>query len=199
MATSGNKQKYESKNPIQRALLDRFLDQVVALVERTRPRTILDVGCGEGFVLARLADAGVRADLYGLDLSETAVAEARERLGNRARIEVGDARTPPFDEPFDLVLMTEVLEHIPEPEAMLPVLDRLSRGHLILSVPWEPFFMGLNFLRGKNLSRFGNDPEHVNHWGRAGFQRFVGRRFEVVDAPLAFPWTLVLARKRPDA
>ncbi|RMG96665.1 MAG: class I SAM-dependent methyltransferase [Deltaproteobacteria bacterium] len=197
MAQSGNKQKYESKNPIQRALIDHFLGQVVRLVEKVRPTRILDVGCGEGFVLDRLARAGVEAELYGLDMSASAVTEARARLGDRARIEVGDARTPPFDEPFDLVLMTEVLEHIPNPEDMLPVLDRLAREHLILSVPWEPFFMGLNFLRGKNLSRFGNDPEHVNHWGRRGFRRFVGRRFDVVDAPLAFPWTLVLARKRP--
>ena len=197
MGTSGNKQKYESKNPIQRALLDRFLTEVVALVEKVQPATILDVGCGEGYVLGRLADAGVPARLFGLDLSEPAVAEARERLGDRARIEVGDARTPPFDETFDLVLMTEVLEHIPGPEAMLPVLDRLTREHLILSVPWEPFFMGLNFLRGKNLLRWGNDPEHVNHWGRRGFQRFVSTHFDVLEAPMVFPWTLVLARKRP--
>ena len=195
MAQSGNKQKYASKNPIQRALLDRFLGQVVELVRESGARTILDVGCGEGYVLDRIASAGVDAELFGLDMSESAVTDARALLGDRARIEQGDARTPPFEDTFDLVLMTEVLEHIPEPANMLPVLERLSRRHLILSVPWEPFFMGLNLLRGKNVSRWGNDPEHVNHWGRRGFLRFVGEHFQVRKSPMVFPWTLVLAER----
>ncbi len=198
MATSGNKQKYASKNPVQRALLDRFLRQVVGLVRTSGARTILDVGCGEGFVLERIARAGVEAKLFGLDMSSAAVADARARLGDLARIEQGDARTPPFDDRFDLVLMTEVLEHIPGPTDMLPVLERLTRRHLILSVPWEPFFMGLNLLRGKNVRRWGNDPEHVNHWGRRGFLRFVSQRFQVRAAPMVFPWTLVLAERRTD-
>ena len=195
-AAHGNKQKYASRNPIQRALLGRFLDQVVELVRASGARSVLDVGCGEGYVLHRLAEANLGLTLRGLDMSEEAVAEATSLLGERARVVVGDAREPPFDDTFDLVLMTEVLEHIPDPEQMLPVLEALTHRHLVLSVPWEPFFMGLNFLRGKHLSDWGNDPEHVNHWGRAGFQRFVEERFEVLRAPVAFPWTLVLARLR---
>ncbi|WP_434428356.1 hypothetical protein [Nannocystis pusilla] len=97
---------------------------------------------------------------------------------------------------FDMVMMLEVLEHIPGPAQMLPILRRLARRHVLLSVPREPFFCALNFMRGKNLTRLGNDPEHVNHWGRAGFQRFIARDFEVLAAPGVFPWTMVLARPR---
>jgi 2-polyprenyl-3-methyl-5-hydroxy-6-metoxy-1,4-benzoquinol methylase len=196
VSAHGNKQKYASQNPIQRFLLGRFLDNVVDLVRSTGARTVLDVGCGEGYVLNRLAEADLDLELMGLDMSGDAVADARELLGERATVMVGDARDPPFDRTFDLVLMTEVLEHIPQPENMLPVLEALSHGHLVLSVPWEPFFMGLNFMRGKHLRAWGNDPEHVNHWGRRGFQRFVGSRFEILAAPNVFPWTLVLARLR---
>ncbi len=192
----GNKQKYASPNPIQRALLGRFLGQVVQLVRDSGAGTVLDVGCGEGFVLERLAESGLPVDLYGLDNSASAVAEAQGRLGDRARILEGDARDPPFDQTFDLVVMTEVLEHIPDPAQMLPVLAAFTREHVVLSVPWEPFFMGLNFLRGKHLSAWGNDPEHINHWSRAGFRRFVGERFEVLAAPMVFPWTVVLAQLR---
>jgi SAM-dependent methyltransferase len=190
----GNKQKYASRNPVQRILLDRFLDQVVTLVRKSSAKTVLDVGCGEGFVLERLAQADLGLTLRGLDMSGAAVADASERLGDRAEIMQGDAREPPFDQTFDLVLMTEVLEHIPEPQQMLPVLAALTHKSLVLSVPWEPFFMGLNLLRGKHLSAWGNDPEHVNHWGRSSFKRFVGGQFQVQQAPVVFPWTLVLAQ-----
>ena len=52
------------------------------------------------------------------------------------------------------------------------------------------------FMRGKNLGRWGNDPEHVNHWGRRSFARFIGARFEIVAMPQVFPWTMALARKK---
>jgi hypothetical protein len=79
---------------------------------------------------------------------------------------------------------------------MLPILERLTRRHLLLSVPWEPMFRGLNLMRGKHVRAWGNDPEHVNHWGRRGFFRFVEQRFSILGAPLVAPWTMVLAEKR---
>lgn len=56
MATYGNKQKHESKNPAQRALLGHFKAQVVRIVREIQPRTLLEVGCGEGYMLEALAD-----------------------------------------------------------------------------------------------------------------------------------------------
>ena len=42
-------------------------------------------------------------------------------------------------------------------------------GCVVVSVPREPVFCALNLARGKNVTRLGNDPEHINHWGRRGF------------------------------
>ncbi|MEZ4453676.1 MAG: class I SAM-dependent methyltransferase [Nannocystaceae bacterium] len=190
----GNRQKHESKNPIQRALIRRFSAAMVAMVARVKPRTIIDVGCGEGYMLRALVDAGVDAELWGLDLSETAIADAKARLGDRAHLEVRDAHElAAIGQRFDLVMMLEVLEHIPEPSKILPLLGQLSRGHILVSVPWEPYFRGLNFVRGKNLAAFGNDPEHVNHWGRGSFRRFLEARYTVLEMPGVFPWVMALA------
>lgn len=195
--TSGNRQKHESKNPVQRALIARFKREAAALVRQADPKTILDVGCGEGFMIEALLDAGIRAQFSGIDLSDAAIADARARLGPRAELTVMDARTLAADgRRFDLVMMLEVLEHIPAPAQMLPILRRLAASHLLLSVPREPFFCALNFMRGKNLRRLGNDPEHVNHWTRAGFLRFIREEFEILATPGVFPWTMVLARNR---
>lgn len=195
-ASYGNRQKHESKNPIQRALLGRFKAQAVRLARSVSPQSILEVGCGEGYMLDEMSRAGVGREIYGVDISEPAVVDARARLGDRAKVEQRDARELADDgRRFDLVMMLEVLEHIPEPAQMLPILDRLAERYLLLSVPWEPFFRGLNFLRGKHVGAWGNDPEHVNHWGRDAFLRFVEHRFRIVETPLVFPWTMVLAER----
>lgn len=194
---SSNQRKHESRNPIKQALIRAFHAKAIELVRRAAPKTILELGCGEGYVLSALADAGIDAELSGVELSERAVKIARERLGDRATIEHRDARELIADgRRFDLVMMLEVLEHIRDPEQMLPILDRLSTGWLLLSVPWEPLFMASNFLSGKNLRRLGNDPDHVNHWGRRGFEKFVATRFDIIEMPIVFPWTMALARSR---
>jgi len=196
-ARHGNRQKYESRNPVQRALIAAFQRRAIDLAKSVRPRTVLEVGCGEGYALEALIRGGLDAALTGVDLSERAIREAEARLDGRAALEVADARKLGADgRTFDLVVMLEVLEHIEAPERMLPVLEGLTNRHLLLSVPWEPFFMGLNLLRGKNVRAWGNDPEHVNHWSREGFLRFVGSRFRVLRAPPAFPWTMALAERR---
>ena len=193
----GNKQKHESNNPIQRALIHHFKAQAVRLVQGIAPRTILEVGCGEGYMLDALSRGGIQASLHGVDFSEPAIEDARQRLGARAELEARDGRELADDgRTFDLVMMLEVLEHIPQPEQMLPILERLTRRHLLLSVPWEPMFRGLNLARGKHVTAWGNDPEHVNHWGRRGFFRFVEQRFTIREAPLVAPWTMVLAERR---
>jgi 2-polyprenyl-3-methyl-5-hydroxy-6-metoxy-1,4-benzoquinol methylase len=193
----GNKQKHESKNPIQRALIGRFKAQAVRLVQGAAPASILEVGCGEGYMLQALVQGGVGAALHGVDFSAPAIADAKLRLGARAELEARDACELADDgRQFDLVMMCEVLEHIPDPGQMLPILERLTRQHLLLSVPWEPMFRGLNMARGKHVSAWGNDPEHVNHWSRRGFFRFIEQRFTILEAPLVAPWTMVLASKR---
>jgi SAM-dependent methyltransferase len=197
MPRHGNKQKHESKNPVQRALVGRFKSQVVRMVRQHRPKTLLEVGCGEGYILEALAEADLGVALSGVDISGSAIEDAQARLGDRAVLERIDARELARDgQTFDMVLMLEVLEHIERPQEILPILQRLSHQHLILSVPWEPFFRGLNLLRGKHITAWGNDPEHINHWGRRGFLEFVGGQFDVLETPMVFPWTMALATLR---
>jgi SAM-dependent methyltransferase len=196
MRTHGNKQKHENPNPIQRGLIDHFHRNLADLVREIAPGDLLDVGCGEGYTLRALVERGIHCPMRGVDLSAPAIDAARLRVPE-ARFEVADALDlSRAGHTCDLVLMTEVLEHIPSPARILPLLESIARRYVIVSVPWEPFFRGLNFLRGKHVTAFGNDPEHVNHWGRHSFLTFVGERFDVRRAPFVFPWTLVLAERR---
>jgi len=195
--TSGNRQKHESANPVQRFLIRRFHDEVVRLLEAVPHAAILDLGCGEGFVLDHLLASGIDADLVGIDRSSTAIASARSRLGTAIDLVEGDVTSlEDLPRPFEVVMMLEVLEHLDQPDATLDLLSGLSTGHVIVSVPREPFFRGLNLIRFKNLKRLGSDPEHVHHWTKRSFEQLVSRRFEITDRGRAFPWTLLLLEAR---
>jgi len=95
----------------------------------------LDVGCGTGFLLERLAERGFSG--IGVDLSPESVAHAQRRLaetrgGERLSAVVGSAYEPP-EGPFDLICLTDVLEHLEEPRACMRALrDRLAPGGLVV-------------------------------------------------------------------
>jgi 2-polyprenyl-6-hydroxyphenyl methylase/3-demethylubiquinone-9 3-methyltransferase len=96
---------------------------------------VLDVGCGTGFLLERLAERGFSG--VGIDLSPESVDHARRRLAeigaaDRLRAEVGSAYEPP-EGPFDLIALTDVLEHLEDPRACLRALrERLAPGGLLV-------------------------------------------------------------------
>ena len=84
---------------------------------------VLDVGCGGGFLLEELARRGYSGT--GIDLSPESVAIANQRLdeigaADRLKAEVGSAYEPPAG-PYDLVTLTDVLEHLEDPRACLRV------------------------------------------------------------------------------
>ena len=58
---------------------------------------------------------------------------------------------------------------MPDPEATLAEMARVARRHLLVSVPREPLWRGLNMARGAYLRDLGNTPGHVNHWSKRAF------------------------------
>ncbi len=190
---SDNEAKYRSRNPVVRHLVARFLARVSRLVAEAGPRRILEAGCGEGVVMRYLMDRhpGLRVD--GLELDREALDRARARNPGSLLLQ-GDLYALGLrSRAYDLVLCLEVLEHLPEPERALAELRRVSRARVILSVPHEPFFRLGNVLRGKNLGRFGDPPDHVQHWGKRAFQAFSARHLRVDRTVGAFPWLIVVA------
>ncbi|MGB9300650.1 MAG: methyltransferase domain-containing protein [Anaerolineae bacterium] len=186
----GNLQKYESRNPLQRLLIWHFHRRVGELVGAAHARSILDVGCGEGFAIDYLLRADGQLRIQGLDYDWPALRQAKEKHPG-VLFQMGDIRRLPYaSASFDLVLCLEVLEHLAEPVPALEELRRVTGQRCLISVPNEPFFMLSNFLRGKNVRAWGNDPEHIHLWTAGQFRHMVGRYFEVEKVLYPFPWVL---------
>ena len=193
--TGNTYDKYTSKNPIERRLVDGFFTALADSLPERPPETVLEVGVGEGHVSARLRSLYPGARIVGVDLpDETLAAEwcARGLVGLCA-----DITGLPFPaKTFDLVMAIEVLEHVPDPGAALAEMARVARSDLVLSVPREPIWRVANMARGKYLGALGNTPGHIQHWSRRGFTELVEEHLDIEALRSPFPWTMVAARTR---
>jgi 2-polyprenyl-3-methyl-5-hydroxy-6-metoxy-1,4-benzoquinol methylase len=199
MKQTDNYKKHTHRNPIQRLLLWNFFRNFLNLTAAKKVDSILDVGCGEGFTLNRLREKGIGKKLEGIEYSKTAI-ELGHKMYPDTKIKQGNIyRLPYKDNAFDLVLCTEVLEHLDKPEDGLKELVRVSKKYLVISVPNEPFFMFAQLVRGKNWSRLGNDIEHINHWTMFGFPQFVkknaGAKVKILAKRFPFAWAMLLLEK----
>lgn len=108
-------------------------------------------------------------------------------------------KLPYKDNSFDLVVCTEVLEHLDAPPKVLNEILRTSRKYVLISVPNEPFFWLSNFIRGKNLFRLGDDPGHIHHWTIFSFRKFIKKNgIKIRQMLFPFPWMIVLGEKLKD-
>ena len=196
IVTGNTYDKYGSTNPVVRRLMDRFEATLDELFATAAPRSLLDVGCGEGVLTHRWAGRIAPGRVVGLDLEDPLLAaEWAQRSAPNLAYMVQKAENLPFcDDEFDAATAIEVLEHVPDPEHTVAEMARCAKRHLLVSVPREPLWRGLNMARGAYLRELGNTPGHLNHWSRPGFERLLARHGEVVESRSPFPWTMLLVR-----
>ena len=146
--------------------LERILSKVGDLSFRRRILTllnyldvkpgdlVLDAGCGEGFYVM-LLDELYGCEIVGLDNDPQILEKAKRWVGEKPNVKllIGDVTKLPFeDKSFDKIILSEVLEHVPNDRQALTEMYRVLKpgGVLGLTVPnhnypflWDP----LNWLR----------------------------------------------------
>ena len=109
-------------------LLDRFIDSMIEEYELTDSSSIIDLGCGKGFMLAELKKRLPRANLLGLDRSEYAIANAHEAV--KANVKIMDCRLalPFHSDEFDFAFSTGLIHNFQLGEAFsfLQEMKRIS-------------------------------------------------------------------------
>jgi ubiquinone/menaquinone biosynthesis C-methylase UbiE len=195
VVTGNTYDKYGSQNPVVKRLMARFHGTLEELFTQAGPTSLLDVGCGEG-VLTHEWARKVDGRVVGIDLDDPQLHEQwKDRQAPNLEYRVMKAENLPFaDDEFDLASAIEVLEHVPDPAHTVAEMARVARRHVLVSVPREPLWRGLNMARGAYLKDLGNTPGHVNHWSKRSFVKLLSQHGTVVEARSPFPWTMLLVR-----
>ncbi len=189
-------------NPYERWKMERVRAQVERMPRGARA---LDVGCGDGRVLAQLGPLGLRG--LGVDVSEEAVARAAKRGIVVARADLDGGTLPVESGAYDLVLCLDVLEHLFAPDGLLVEMRRALApgGRFIMAVPnGLNLFNRIAFAAGRHLdvmdkAHLTTAPfsEHLRFFSREVLERFLADGgFSPVTREYFFPDRLTDARFR---
>ncbi len=138
---------------------------------------VLDAGCGNGTTL-HLLKSVYHFDAYGIDISQTAV-DLAQRMGIEAKAADITENIPFPDGYFDVVICSEVLEHLLLLERALQEIQRVGKDEaiFIFSVPnVATIWNRLRFLLGKTVfdqGRFSSG-EHLHFYTKNSFERLLG-------------------------
>jgi SAM-dependent methyltransferase len=129
--------------PSATARLD-FVREIVRAMPLSQAR-IADLGCGSGVIISEILKMKPLWTGCGLDISLEAVSYARrlaahKLVGERAEFGTGDITLLPYaDESMNLIIASEIIEHMPQPERVIGEIARVLKpgGQLILTMPLE--------------------------------------------------------------
>ncbi len=117
------------------------LELIIRINEIKTPKLIkiLDIGCGDGalFYLFNQEYDTNNFELYGVDSSEIALNIAKEKNSD-VHFEISDAYNLPFsDNTFDLIVSSDVIEHLLYPEKMFTEMKRVGKlgSHVLIGTP----------------------------------------------------------------
>jgi len=166
-------------------------DHVLALCMRAgiAPASTLEVGCGDGALLSELSLRGFGGRLAGVEITTAAV----EIAGGRPEIdsvELYDGlHLAAADGAYDLGIVSHVLEHVPEPPALLAEIARACRA-VVVEVPLEA-----NLSAGRAAKReHADEVGHLQRLSRADAREIVARAGLRVAGELEDPLPLSVHR-----
>jgi 2-polyprenyl-3-methyl-5-hydroxy-6-metoxy-1,4-benzoquinol methylase len=173
---------YEHPEPYKRFFYETRFGAVLAALEPQPGEEVLDVGCGSGVYTRVLAERGVR--VTATEFAPTPLALAKRNIGALARqvefrVEDAQALSLP-EERFDRVLLTEVIEHVPDPDRAVAEAARVLRpgGILAISTPSRFSPLNLAYWLKRRIRRYAFN-EHLHEFTPTSFRQLLEKRFDV--------------------
>ena len=146
-----------------------------------RPRTIVEIGCGDGALLAALR--GLAPVFDGFELSAPAAELARGALPDARRVEVFDgSEVPAEDDSYDLAILSHVLEHVPVPLPLLAEAARVAH-EVLVEVPLEDNRSARRPAKREEAASIG----HLHFFSRAEVRGLIAEAGLEIQAELTDP------------
>lgn len=129
-------QKGVRTNLLQKLWHTRKLEAILKLID-IRPTSILDVGCASGWFLNEISKRYPNARCAGIDIYSNAILYGKKGYKNLYLLKA-DAHSIPFPgNSFNVVICTEVLEHVSNPEKVLQEIKRVLKSNGIAIVEMD--------------------------------------------------------------
>lgn len=151
-----------------------LLEPLLRVVESCKAKSILDLGCGNGWLTQILSKKGYNA--FGVDNSTSGIELANKRLPGKFFVVDAEKDELPIQlsrEKFDLILSSEVIEHLYSPRKYISfckkILERGGEGKLVLTTPYHGYLKNIFLsVSGKMDSHFTAlwDHGHIKFWSQ---------------------------------
>lgn len=188
-----------SKEPAQAALYARWralgargkADHAIALCGRAglSPTSTLEVGCGDGALLCELHRRGFGGRLSGVEISQAAVSIASQRPQIDSVALYDGVELPFADGAHELGILSHVLEHVPDPPALLREVARVCRAVLV-EVPLEANLSARRAAKRDHAAEVG----HLQRLDRRAARLIVARADLTIAFDLEDPLPLAVHR-----
>ena len=123
---------------------------ILSLLQKVKGKNILDIGCSTGYFGQNLEKMG--AKVTGIDISKIAIKKAKNVISNAIVVDLNQDKLPFNKKTFDIVIASEVIEHLIKPTHVLKEIERVlkSDGYFVVTTPNFMYWGNrLKFLKGQ--------------------------------------------------
>lgn len=153
---------------------------ILDFLDKKKNKKILDIGCGNGYLVRSLLEKGY--DAYGIDASVSGISIAKEIHPDRFFLHnFEDNRLPEQlkDLKFDTVISTEVIEHVFSPANFMIMVKSIlkgSTGQVILSTPYHGYLKNLIIALSNKWDSHHTvlwEGGHIKFWSRKSLTKLL--------------------------
>jgi SAM-dependent methyltransferase len=178
---------------------DQFQDEVYQrarqILDEHKYKKVLDIGCGSSFKLIKYFRD---RPFVGLDL-EPNLSWLRETYPY-FDYRLSDYDNPPQDE-FDLVICSDVIEHVLEPDLMIDFINNINFKRLVISTPERDIIQQVQREMNWNVKENGPPANicHVREWTKGEFAEYISQTFDIEEhfiTPIQVECQVIVATKK---